>query len=156
PFVAQYAAEFGNATCPAIEETKMTELSRFRWGSAAWVSAYGARTFTRHCMSKSSSGAPPNGVGQKIPAECTTESIEPKAERDSETIRAGASSETRSTATERVSPAQASLQRRSRSSSRPVSTTLAPASDIASAIAEPMPELAPVTIATLPSRLKLG
>src|SRR5207244_4074993 len=82
PFVAQYAAEFGNATCPAIEETKMTELSRFRWGSAAWVSAYGARTFTRHCMSKSSSGAPPNGVGQKIPAECTTESIEPKAERD--------------------------------------------------------------------------
>ena len=39
PLVAQYAAEFGKATCPAIEETKVTELSRCRWGRAACVSA---------------------------------------------------------------------------------------------------------------------
>ena len=39
PFVAQYAAEFGKATWPAIDETKMTELSGARCGSAAFVSA---------------------------------------------------------------------------------------------------------------------
>jgi hypothetical protein len=39
PFVAQYAAELGNATWPAIDETKVIESSRCRCGRAAWVRA---------------------------------------------------------------------------------------------------------------------
>ena len=78
---------------------KMTAPSGLRWGSAACVRAYGARTLTRNCASKSVSGASANGFGQKMPAEWTTTFSAPKAPTASETILAGASSSARSAAT---------------------------------------------------------
>ena len=125
---------------------------RRRCGRAAWVSAYGARTLTRHCRSNSSSGASENGFGVEDPRRVDdhvqgAEGLE-RLRDDPRGRVVGSQVDGDDVMLAAAGGALAQARRRRGRRARPSR----PPAPSPAAIAIPMPELAPVTIATLPSR----
>ncbi len=120
------------------------------FGASAAVRKYGARTLTSNIASKLPRVSSGVGLKSKIPALFTRMSTCPAC-----SARAAiASKSARSAATKRALPPAASISATvsaPRAASRPLMTTSAPSAASWFATSRPMPEVAPVTNAFLPS-----
>src|SRR5215211_2438252 len=113
--------------------------------------ANGATRFTSRTSRKVSTGSSIAGNSASMPALFTSTSTRPKRPSVASTSAAGASGSERSHETGKASVSSPASSSR-RSCRRAASTTRAPAPSSTRANRAPSPELAPVTIATRPSR----
>jgi hypothetical protein len=126
-------------------------------GAACFMPSMTDRTSVAIAASKPSTGTvsmPPTGAGP--PALLNRQSTRPHLDRQASNMRFTSSSRVASAVTKRQFslPTEASSVRPS-SARRPVATTLAPSATNSSTVRRPMPLVAPVTIAILPSSLPM-
>src|SRR5829696_3780961 len=118
-------------------------------GAAARISRSGARTLSCHWRSQSSSVSNSSGRIHDVPALLTSTSIPPRRSTQAATIRSPASGFVTLAARISASFGAASA---SPSRSRATSSSRAPSAASRSAVARPMPRLAPVTRQRFPFR----
>src|SRR6478735_10384803 len=139
----------------AFTEDVVTIVPRrsMRCGTAARVHRTAAMKLmsSDQVQSSSDNERNPPGRGRTAPTLLTSTSTPPKAVRAWSTNAPGPSGSVRSTATGRTGYPSATSARSSSVTARAPATTLAPSCTRARVTARPMPLLAPVTTATLPS-----
>src|SRR6266508_864444 len=120
-------------------------------GSAACTRRITARMLTARCMSISCTVNSPNGLSENAAALLTRTSSRPTRASTSSTILWGAVASARSAGTANAAPPAAAISattESSLSSPRPTTATVRPRSARSRAVAAPIPEPPPVTIAT--------
>src|SRR5216683_7794722 len=151
--VIEYSA-FSTRTHEPTEEPKLTIAGageRRRAGSAAWIKKKTLRTLVATCSSNSASVNWSNGFATSPAALLINTSMRPRRESTCSTISCGVSAFETSAGSTKASLPAASISRAtpaSFSSLRPTSTTTIPLSANRRAVAAPIPEPAPVTMAT--------